>query len=249
MRSGAPGGLLGRALTCVLAIAGAVALTGSARAAAVDIIDNLRLDGMSTGPCAGTICDTPFGTVTVTGDTTTSLTYTVTLASGAAGAVSFQAGATSDIFYFDLTGGNPSFSAITPAGGTNFTYGGPVLGTYNDLSGDFPGPYNYAVTCTQSAPATLCGTGFSFTVSGGSALDPFVIGSPVAGTGDFAGLVIPFVADLSVTGGTLCPGDTACTGLVGAPEPSTWGMMLIAFAGLGFVGYRRARGSQRLSAI
>jgi hypothetical protein len=26
-----------------------------------------------------------------------------------------------------------------------------------------------------------------------------------------------------------------------APEPSTWAMMLLGFAGLGFVGYRRAR--------
>jgi hypothetical protein len=32
------------------------------------------------------------------------------------------------------------------------------------------------------------------------------------------------------------------TGLV-VPEPSTWAMMLIGFAGLGFVGYRRARGA------
>ena len=26
------------------------------------------------------------------------------------------------------------------------------------------------------------------------------------------------------------------------PEPSTWAMMLIGFAGLGFAGYKRARG-------
>jgi hypothetical protein len=29
--------------------------------------------------------------------------------------------------------------------------------------------------------------------------------------------------------------------LVAAPEPSTWAMMLLGFAGLGFAGYRRAR--------
>ena len=27
----------------------------------------------------------------------------------------------------------------------------------------------------------------------------------------------------------------------GVPEPSTWAMMLLGFAGLGYVGYRRAR--------
>jgi len=28
---------------------------------------------------------------------------------------------------------------------------------------------------------------------------------------------------------------------VGTPEPSTWAMMLIGFAGLGFAGYRASR--------
>ncbi len=37
--------------------------------------------------------------------------------------------------------------------------------------------------------------------------------------------------------------------VVAAPEPSTWAMMLLGFAGLGFVGYRRAkRGSATLAA-
>jgi hypothetical protein len=31
--------------------------------------------------------------------------------------------------------------------------------------------------------------------------------------------------------------------VVGTPEPSTWAMMLLGFAGLGFVGYRRAASS------
>jgi hypothetical protein len=28
-----------------------------------------------------------------------------------------------------------------------------------------------------------------------------------------------------------------------APEPSTWAMMLVGFAGIGFLGYRRALGT------
>jgi PEP-CTERM motif len=32
--------------------------------------------------------------------------------------------------------------------------------------------------------------------------------------------------------------------IVGAPEPSTWAMMLLGFAGLGFAGYRKARGAR-----
>jgi PEP-CTERM motif-containing protein len=30
----------------------------------------------------------------------------------------------------------------------------------------------------------------------------------------------------------------------GVPEPSTWAMMLLGFAGLGFAGYRKAKSGQ-----
>ena len=67
-----------------------------------------------------------------------------------------------------------------------------------------------------------------------------MIGGPV-GAGNFVNLTVPFVANMSIAPGTaLCPEDAACTGLVGAPEPSTWGMMLVGFAGLGFLGCRKA---------
>jgi hypothetical protein len=29
--------------------------------------------------------------------------------------------------------------------------------------------------------------------------------------------------------------------VIGTPEPSTWAMMLVGFAGLGFAGYRKSR--------
>jgi hypothetical protein len=32
------------------------------------------------------------------------------------------------------------------------------------------------------------------------------------------------------------------------PEPSTWAMMLVGFVGLGYAGFRRARGALRLAA-
>ena len=242
------GAVAGAVVSGALAILGALAAPTAAQAAAVDLTFTFDKDGMSSGTCAGIICPTSMGSVTITGDTTGSLTYTVSLASG----VSFQhptgkQPATGDALYFDLTGGTPVFSAFTPTGGTDFTYGGPVLGSFTPNPGNFPGPYNYEVTCTTTVPATLCGTGFSFTVSGGSVADPFVIGSP-AGAGDFPGIPIAFVADLSIAAGTagLCTGTSACTGDVGTnavttPEPSTWAMMIIGFIGLGYAGLRRTK--------
>jgi hypothetical protein len=231
-------GALGR--FCAPVVAGALAIAGAAAwsspASAVDAVFNLRLDGMTSGPCAGTSCATPFGNVTVTGSTTGMLTYTVNLASG----VSFLG--PGDVFYFDLTdGGGPTITFSAVGAG----YSGPVGGSFN-LGTDFPGPYNYEVSCTTSS----CSGPLTFTASGATSSDPFVIGAPKGG-GSFDTVVVQFVADLSVAPGTpnLCPGDSACTGLVGAPEPSTWGMMLIAFAGLGYAGYRRARNSRTAPAV
>jgi hypothetical protein len=36
-------------------------------------------------------------------------------------------------------------------------------------------------------------------------------------------------------------GETYVFGTPAVPEPSTWAMMLLGFAGLGFAGYRTAR--------
>jgi hypothetical protein len=208
-------------------------LTSPARAVGVDISDGLRLSSMTSGSCQGIVCPNAYGNVSVTGNTTGVLTYTVTLAPG----VSFLGAG--DVFYFDLSDSTGTITFSSPAG-----YGGLLSGTYAP-GADFPGPYDYAVTCATS----LCADTLTFTATAASG-STMVIGSPF-GAGPFAADVVPFVANLSVAAGTanLCPGDSVCTGLVGAPEPSTWGMMLIAFAGLGFVGYRRARISgRRLSA-
>ena len=48
----------------------------------------------------------------------------------------------------------------------------------------------------------------------------------------------------TVTGGDLI----ASTPTTGVPEPSTWAMMLIGFAGLGFAGYRRASKARAIAA-
>jgi hypothetical protein len=221
-------------------IAGAMALSSPSQAATVDLHMRLYLDGMSTGTCAGTACSTSFGTVTVTGDTTGSLDFSVVLAPD----VNFTAG---DSFWFDLSAeGNPiTFALKAPTSGT---VGGEAwnwvtpfsAGAFTPAPGaDFPGPYVDLVQCT--AAGSVCGTELSFTASGADATHPFVIARPRPSAGTFADFAAPFVANLSVAPGTaLCPGATACTGLVAAPEPSTWAMMLLGFAGLGLIGYRKA---------
>jgi hypothetical protein len=227
-------------------IAGAMALSSPGRAATVDLVFNLDLDGMSTGTCAGMICPTSFGKVTVTGDTTGSLDFSVALAPD----VNFYAqhggsSGTGDSFWFDLSaGGNPiTFALEAPASGTigleAWNWVTPFsTGSFTPAPGaDFPGPYADLVQCTNATAGNICGTDLNFTASGADATHPFVIGVP-RGAGNFLGFGVPFVANLSIAPDTaLCREDTACTGLVGAPEPSTWAMMLAGFACLGFLGY------------
>jgi hypothetical protein len=174
------------------------------------------------------------------------LTYTINLVQG----VTFHGDG--PFLFFDLTT-NPvstiAFSAVTTGGGTppnNFTFSGPTAGTFNPNPGHF-GTYNFGASCTSGIPGNLCGSTFTFTATTTSA-DPFVIGQP-AGGGVFSAFDVGLVADLSVSGscgtGVTC---TAGTGEVGSalapavPEPATWAMMILGFAGLGFLAYRR-RGS------
>jgi hypothetical protein len=51
-----------------------------------------------------------------------------------------------------------------------------------------------------------------------------------------------------IVGGTPAPNFNAAFSLSTIPEPSTWAMMLLGFAGLGFAGYRRARKAHTASA-
>jgi hypothetical protein len=246
--------LTGAAMAGALAIAGSLATVDGAQATLVDLTYALELNGMSSGTCPGGVC----GTVTVVGDTTSSLAFTVDLATG----VSFHANhsgssGTGTFFYFDVTDGGGSPITVTldgttsgAIGGKTWSYNSPVGGDIKPGTGNFPGTDNFSVTCTNATSGKICGSPLEFTVSGGSVANPLVIGAPLGG-GLFTGDTIAFVADLSISGSC---GDKTCaagTGLVGSgpgistrtstvPEPSTWAMMLIGFAGLGYAGYRKA---------
>lgn len=230
------------------------------RAAAVNLLYDLDLNGMSTGTCPAGLC----GQVSVTGDTTTSLAYLITLADG----VSFHANhagssGTGAFFYFQLT--DPGGPAITFSGlGTNgsidathsYSYNTPTTsgGPFGPNPGNFPGTYNYVVTCTNNTSGKICNGPLGFTASGATAAKPFVIGAPL-GHGLFPTDLIAFVADLSVSGN--CGENTPCTagtGFVGStldldppggptvtPLPGALPLFVSALGALGFFGWRRKR--------
>jgi hypothetical protein len=58
-------------------------------------------------------------------------------------------------------------------------------------------------------------------------------------------LVVNFITPIAAKGGTDIFSLEEAVALnnivIGTPEPSTWAMMLLGFAGLGFVGYRKSR--------
>jgi hypothetical protein len=87
----------------------------------------------------------------------------------------------------------------------------------------------------------------------GNANDTTGYGGPDAWFSNNLGtsLTVNFIAGISAGGGTDIFSLEEPTGLnivVGTPEPSTWAVMLLGFAGLGFAGYRSRRKAASLLA-
>jgi hypothetical protein len=118
----------------------------------------------------------------------------------------------------DITGlpVTPTFTFTSPVNGVPGPSGG--FGNFSaGLQGDWSGTSNHF-----AGP-------IDFDIAGISVSD-FVVNSK----GFFA------VADVLGNVGTGDVGGKTGT-IVGTPEPSTWAMLLLGFAGLGFAGYRKAR--------
>jgi hypothetical protein len=196
------------------------------------------------------------------------LQITVNLATGD----SFRGGGNNqpnDAFFMDLKTNDSQLPIFTPPGssagpnGTGYTWSGPTPGTYvwdpktksKEPSPQFPGPYNYAATCTStSAASNLCGSTLTFTAavlnSTTTSDFQFMFQPGTAGTGTEHNIY--FVADISIPGS-----GGPYTGLVGAeflnntapgvPELSTWAMMILGFLGVGFVAYRQNNRAGRLA--
>jgi hypothetical protein len=235
--------------TAAVAIAAlsCISLVTPTQAAVVNSTFNLDLSGATGLTCSGSAC----GTVTVAGDTSSSLTYTVNLGTFLFHDNPATNSPNNGVFWFQLTDANnvgltaANISSITNAFGFAATTGAFVP----NPGANFPGTYDFAITCNGSGGGNTCGSALTFTASLTAAEiaahDTLVIGAPLGG-GGFSGDHVAFVADISVPAGTarLCPGDATCTGLVGSsvsavPEPSTWAMMILGFFGVGFMAYRR----------
>jgi hypothetical protein len=180
----------------------------------------------------------PLGTVEVTGQGSSTLTFDIKLASG----VYFQAlggGNANPAFFFSLTGLNGaavSYNFLTPAGGNapgsmNFT--GLQAGSYGH-GGISPFAYGVQDQDTDTPPTNYYGGELKFTVTNtGGSLDLAPVtadGTKIYGGADLRQLV----GDRTVTGGA------GFTQTGGVPEPATWAMMIMGIFGAGAV-LRRQR--------
>jgi hypothetical protein len=205
-----------------------------AHASVVDTTYNLNLDN-----CSGGCLATNYGTVHISGDTTTESTtgllVDVKITSG-----QFHSSNSFQTLAFDPigTGLSVTISPTTP----NFTNTGPGI-YHQDGFGDFTWGIHSSLPVQGGG---LAGTELIFTIKDTSGLITFGTTTSNSGpTGTLGNcpactpIGVAFTVDLTNT-----VGDFTRTGVVGStlapavPELSTWGMMILGFFGVGFVAYR-----------
>jgi hypothetical protein len=234
--------ILSRAAVAVTAL-GLLGITPNvAKASLVDVTYNLNLDNC-TGGCGASV-GSSYGTVHITGDTTTeSTTGLLVDVLITAGQLHSSNGLNTFVFDPIGTGLAVAISSSTP----NFTSLG--AGTYHE---DGFGDFTWAIQSTASnQQGGLAGTELKFTITDTSGLISFGTttsnSGPTGTLGSCASCTainVAFAADVTdvrtgAVGATLTPA---------VPEVSTWGMMILGFAGIGFMAYRRKNnGALRLA--
>jgi len=211
-----------------------------ARASVVDLTYAMTVDNCSTACGAA-------GTVHVTGDTTTEDT-TGLLVDLIVTTGSLKKGSSDQHFAlaFDPTGTGLAIKTGTLTSG--FTLHTPVPGVYQQ---DGLGNFTWGIACTTWDSNNLCGTELKFylTSSGKNIVfDSTSSNSGPHGTanGGSSPIDVFFAVDVSTTttgseGLTFSGIGDGGAGTGGVPELSTWAMMLIGFAGVGFIAYRRTK--------
>jgi hypothetical protein len=186
-------------------------------------------------PAAG-LGSGPYGTITVTQDANgTSLDITETLNAG-----------------FEFHGGNANHPALafSLTGDPTITITGLTNGFSSSSVNTAPStpPFNagfdYQITCPSCAgyivpPGGI--TKLSFVVSDSGTLTPSSLSSIV-----YSGQNLFFSTDIVESNGKT--GNVGATLAPAVPEPSTWAMMILGFASVGFVAYRRKSKSALMAA-
>jgi PEP-CTERM motif len=217
------------ALAGALALAGVFTIPGSAQAALqtltidLDVYDTSAVDS-TAGQTLGvvTIQDLSGGGVSV--DFALSPPATAFASTGGPHiTLGFNLDTTitaSDVTITSPTGpGAPTFTFTAPTGNLQPGFGSLTAGLQGNSPGtsnSFAGPLDFTIAGVSVSDFVANSDGF-FAVA--DILGPI-------GTGEVGGKI-----------GTI--GTPVTTSSV--PEPSTWAMLLIGFAGLGFAGYRKAR--------
>ena len=105
--------------------------------------------------------------------------------------------------------------------------------------------YIQVVGTTAAGTASITHDDGASVYQGASALYSWPTQTPAV-TGTFAIGAGPFTIDYIEANGS--PSDLVFN-VASVPEPSTWAMMVLGFAGLAFAGYRRPKGSAAVSAF
>jgi hypothetical protein len=220
--------------------AAALALALSAASAASADVYELNLDNGSTH----LIDTTPYSTVTVTQNGANDLRFVVQLASD----LFFQESTAHDAFAFSLNGFSflsvtlSNFSSTLFSADPNTPVGQDGFGNY-EFGVQYTGP-NPGNTSKTSDVQTLS---FDATATG-LTLAPGLFASSTNPPGSLSTFFSADVFDrtlglegLSATG--VIGGSATTTQTLAVPEASTWGMLLVGFAGLGFTAFRRRKGN------
>jgi hypothetical protein len=203
-------------------VAGAVAVLSmlgaiSTAKANVVLTSNLTQDNC-TVLCSNGV--TPFGTVTIS-QTTTGADLLVNVQLGSPYFFNDSTGL--EAFVFNPVGTLGIVSSTLPTG---FTAGGSVMED---------GFKQFTTSISYTGPKTVQSLTFDVDVSNTFLLDSsdFVLSTGNGGTKAF------FAADITGNGNTGPVGALTLTTAV--PEPSTWAMMILGFAGIGAMTYRRRK--------
>ncbi len=147
--------------------------------------------------------------------------------------------ATADIIAFDITltpGGN-TYNYTLPAVGSSRAVGVTGLtASVAGLSFDFTAHGAYVYLAGPSGHFCLNG-GSGSSCDGNFSRETVAIGADIVAPSGASG-------QSGLYDGTLL---FATPVVAGVPEPSTWAMLLLGFAGVGFMGYRRSRKDQGLA--